>query len=126
MNVESSRSYLANKKYSSNFRHQSNSTPQLNYFPPELVLVGRATVLIKGLSARLNIPWSLASEWAPIAERVIAQSENLPVKLFRSVKRKRTAVKRFIYNRVVTRMPVHVRRMFARLVLAVQAKGGAT
>ena len=59
---------------------------ELNAFPPELVLVGRATVLIKGLSARLNIPWSLASEWAPIAERVINKSDNLPVKLFRSVK----------------------------------------
>lgn len=32
-------------------------------FPQDLVFVGRATVLIRGLSARLGIEWSLAKEW---------------------------------------------------------------
>lgn len=37
----------------------------------DLVLVGRSTILIKGISDRLNIPWSLAKEWAPIARDVL-------------------------------------------------------
>lgn len=48
---------------------------QLKSFPQDLVLVGRSSILIKGLSNRLNIPWSLAKEWAPIAEQVL-QSPN--------------------------------------------------
>ena len=37
----------------------------------DLVLVGRSSILIKGISDRLNIPWSLAKEWAPIARNVL-------------------------------------------------------
>jgi predicted unusual protein kinase regulating ubiquinone biosynthesis (AarF/ABC1/UbiB family) len=44
---------------------------ELASFPQDLVLVGRSTILIKGLSSRLNIPWSLCAEWAPIARRVL-------------------------------------------------------
>ena len=33
---------------------------ELKSFPQDLVLVGRSTILIKGLSSRLKIPWSLA------------------------------------------------------------------
>lgn len=40
---------------------------ELASFPQDLVLVGRATVLIKGIAARLGVKWSLAQEWAPIA-----------------------------------------------------------
>ena len=29
----------------------------------DLVLVGRSTVLIKGIAAKLNITWSLAKQW---------------------------------------------------------------
>jgi len=47
---------------------------ELKSFPQDLVLVGRASVLIKGLSARLNIPWSLANEWAPIAQNALDYS----------------------------------------------------
>ena len=46
----------------------------LESFPQDLVLVGRSSILIKGLSNRLGIPWSLAAEWAPIAEKVLALS----------------------------------------------------
>ena len=44
---------------------------ELQSFPQDLVLVGRSSILIKGLSNRLNIPWSLAKEWAPIARQVL-------------------------------------------------------
>ncbi|GMH78504.1 hypothetical protein TL16_g07828, partial [Triparma laevis f. inornata] len=45
---------------------------ELKSFPQDLVLVGRSTVLLKGLSSRLNIPWSLSKEWAPVARQVLA------------------------------------------------------
>lgn len=51
---------------------------ELKSFPQDLVLVGRSTILIKGLSSRLGIPWSLASEWAPIAKDVLAKSSLTP------------------------------------------------
>lgn len=41
----------------------------LESFPEDLVLVARATVLIKGLAYKLGCQWSLASEWAAIAKR---------------------------------------------------------
>lgn len=44
---------------------------ELKSFPQDLVLVGRSTILIKGLSSRLGIPWSLSKEWAPIARMVL-------------------------------------------------------
>jgi len=44
---------------------------ELDSFPQDLVLVGRSSILIKGISDRLNIPWSLAKEWAPIARDVL-------------------------------------------------------
>ena len=43
----------------------------LKSFPEDLVLVGRSCILIKAMSSRLNIPWSLAKEWAPIARNVL-------------------------------------------------------
>eukprot|EP00967_Tisochrysis_lutea_P140904 scaffold258116_cov31-Tisochrysis_lutea.AAC.2 len=43
----------------------------LKSFPQDLVLVGRSTVLIKGIAAKLGIQWSLAREWAPIARAVL-------------------------------------------------------
>jgi len=49
---------------------------ELKSFPQDLVLVGRSSILIKGLSNRLNIPWSLAKEWAPIARKVLDQKYN--------------------------------------------------
>lgn len=49
---------------------------ELKSFPQDLVLVGRSSILIKGLSNRLNIPWSLAKEWAPIARQVLDANYN--------------------------------------------------
>lgn len=44
---------------------------EIKSFPQDSVLVGRSSILIKGLSSRLGIPWSLAKEWAPIARQVL-------------------------------------------------------
>jgi aarF domain-containing kinase len=44
---------------------------ELKSFPQDLVLVGRSSILIKGLSSRLEIAWSLAKEWAPTARQVL-------------------------------------------------------
>jgi len=40
-------------------------------FPRDLVLVARSAVLIKGLAAKLDEPWSLAAKWAPIAANAL-------------------------------------------------------
>lgn len=48
---------------------------ELKSFPQDLVLVGRSSILIKGLSSRLGIPWSLSREWAPIARQVLNRGE---------------------------------------------------
>ena len=53
---------------------------ELRSFPQDLVLVGRATILIKGLSSRLDIPWSLSQEWAPIARKVLDQKQTGEIK----------------------------------------------
>eukprot|EP00793_Prasinoderma_coloniale_P001180 PRCOL_00006171-RA len=42
-------------------------------FPREMVFVGRSTVLIRGITARLGLSWSLARQWAPIARRVLEE-----------------------------------------------------
>jgi aarF domain-containing kinase len=49
---------------------------ELKSFPQDLVLVGRSSILIKGLSNRLGVPWSLAKEWAPIARQVLRGDDN--------------------------------------------------
>jgi len=40
---------------------------QLCSFPSELVLLGRASVLVKGVAARLGVEWSVAKKWEPLA-----------------------------------------------------------
>mmetsp|Transcript_14930 Transcript_14930/g.20920 ORF Transcript_14930/g.20920 Transcript_14930/m.20920 type:complete len:737 (-) Transcript_14930:125-2335(-) len=40
-------------------------------FPQHLVLLGRATVMIKGVAKKLNIPWALAEEWKSAAEHAV-------------------------------------------------------
>lgn len=44
-------------------------------FPQELVLLGRATILLKGISARLKVPFSLADTWAPACKKAIKTDE---------------------------------------------------
>jgi predicted unusual protein kinase regulating ubiquinone biosynthesis (AarF/ABC1/UbiB family) len=43
----------------------------ISSFPQELVLLGRATILIKGVAKRLGIPWSLADKWKGMAEQAL-------------------------------------------------------
>ena len=103
---------------------------ELKSFPQDLVLVGRASILIKGLSSRLNIPWSLSQEWAPIAHDILNKKfTEAPVKSaegnrvrFRDVwitvkqwgKGKGTAV--------VKRLPSPLRTRVAAVVLKIQDK----
>lgn len=44
-------------------------------FPEELVMLGRSTVLIKGLAKRLDIPWSLADKWLATCEQAVKAYE---------------------------------------------------
>ena len=55
---------------------------QVVEFPQEFVLLGRATVMIKGIANRLGITWSLSNRWAAAAEEAIASTgpkEILPI-----------------------------------------------
>ncbi len=52
---------------------------ELSSFPQDLVLVGRSSILIKGLSSRLEIPWSLANEWAPIGRKVLGMGGHVSI-----------------------------------------------
>jgi len=58
--------------YSNGELDPDSPVKELVSFPQDLVLVGRSTILIKGLSDRLGIPWSLAEQWAPLARKVLA------------------------------------------------------
>jgi aarF domain-containing kinase len=41
---------------------------QVQEFPNEFILLGRATVMIRGIASRLGIPWGLAERWAKVAQ----------------------------------------------------------
>ena len=58
----------------------------LQSFPQDLVFVGRSTVLIKGIAARLGITWSLAQQWSPIASQVLARNSGKLAKRERRVR----------------------------------------
>ena len=49
---------------------------QVLSFPQELVMLGRATVLIKGIASRLKVPWSLAEKWAPACRAALGQTSS--------------------------------------------------
>ncbi|CAB9498854.1 protein kinase UbiB [Seminavis robusta] len=49
--------------YSSNELSEDSPIKLIASFPQELVLMGRATVLLKGIAKRLDIPLSLAGRW---------------------------------------------------------------
>jgi aarF domain-containing kinase len=40
-------------------------------FPQEFVLLGRATVMIKGIANRLGLAWGLSDRWAPVAREAM-------------------------------------------------------
>jgi len=51
--------------YSNNELDENSPIKLVASFPQELVLMGRATVLLKGIAKRLEVPFSLADKWGP-------------------------------------------------------------
>jgi len=105
----------------------------LKSFPQDLVLVGRSTILIKGLSSRLNIPWSLSREWAPTARKVLAvgdvtqqlsaTSETKSSKIrIKDVLRLLGSWSRGKVSRAVTRLPAPMRTKVAAVALKLQKR----
>lgn len=103
---------------------------ELQSFPQDLVLVGRATILIKGLSSRLNIPWSLSKEWAPIARNVFAMGSPAVGRANKETGRVRfrdvwLTFKQWGKGRgqnAITRLPWPIRSRVAALALKIQEK----
>mmetsp|Transcript_7988 Transcript_7988/g.17889 ORF Transcript_7988/g.17889 Transcript_7988/m.17889 type:complete len:639 (+) Transcript_7988:163-2079(+) len=55
---------------------------QVSEFPSEFILLGRATVMIKGIANRLGLTWGLSDRWAKVARLAIAATlpeETLPI-----------------------------------------------
>jgi aarF domain-containing kinase len=54
---------------------------QVLEFPQEFVLLGRATVMIKGIAKRLEMEWSLSDRWGAVAQEAIdaVGEEQLPI-----------------------------------------------
>lgn len=48
---------------------------QIVEFPAELVLLGRATVMIKGIANRLGISWGLSDRWAKLAQEALGSMD---------------------------------------------------
>ena len=96
---------------------------ELKSFPQDLVLVGRSTVLLKGLSSRLGIPWSLSQEWAPTARAVLSNKSSGTggsITRFRDVT---STVKRWARGKVERaggRLPKRLRSPLARMIVKVK------
>lgn len=45
---------------------------QVAEFPSELVLLGRASVMIKGIANRLGIQWGLSDRWSKVALEAVS------------------------------------------------------
>jgi aarF domain-containing kinase len=56
---------------------------QVTEFPQELVLLGRATVMIRGIANRLGVTWGLCDRWAAEAKEALEASvhpaQSLPI-----------------------------------------------
>lgn len=102
----------------------------LKSFPQDLVLVGRSSILIKGLSSRLGIPWSLSQEWAPVARRVLegntkqidtAESKSNKIRMKDVIKLLRTWGQGKV-SRAATKLPSPVRTRVAAIALKLQKR----
>jgi hypothetical protein len=102
---------------------------ELKSFPQDLVLVGRSSILIKGISSRLGIPWSLAKEWAPIAREVLQgyseQSRGAATELdgrvrFREVWKSFKLWSKGKATKVLRTLPDPVQRRVVSLILKVE------
>ena len=58
--------------YSSNELDENSPIKLLTSFPQELVLLGRATVLLKGIAKKLNVPLSLVDTWRNDCEETLS------------------------------------------------------
>jgi len=100
---------------------------ELKSFPQDLVLVGRSTILIKALSDRLDIPFSLANEWAPIARQVLGAKSgkvdprNQRVR-FRSVVRTFGQWAKGRSESVVRRLPSPLRTRIASVLVKMEER----
>ena len=99
-------------------------------FPQDLVLVGRSTVLIKGIAARLGVKWSLCDEWAPIARAALRRSSGAGAARRGAVRLAEVAalLGRWAQGKIaslVTRLPPPLRRLVAKLALRLQPASGA-
>lgn len=100
---------------------------ELASFPQDLVLVGRSTILIKGLSSRLSIPWSLAKEWAPIAKAVLDGDNGLGAEKDGRVRFRHvwTTIKQWgkgRATRTVQKFPSPIRARILSFIVKVQEK----
>ena len=66
----------ARYRYTSAELSDTSPIKAISAFPQELVLLGRATILIKGIAKRLGIPWSLADKWKAMAEQALECGED--------------------------------------------------
>jgi aarF domain-containing kinase len=100
---------------------------EIKSFPQDLVLAGRATILIKAVSDRLGVPWSLSREWAPIAREVLDRNK-APLALRDASGRVRfrdvvTSFSRWGQGRAtvaVKRLPAPLRSRVAAVVVKIQ------
>eukprot|EP00522_Entomoneis_paludosa_P000968 CAMPEP_0172474680 /NCGR_PEP_ID=MMETSP1065-20121228/69484_1 /TAXON_ID=265537 /ORGANISM="Amphiprora paludosa, Strain CCMP125" /LENGTH=221 /DNA_ID=CAMNT_0013232869 /DNA_START=1074 /DNA_END=1735 /DNA_ORIENTATION=- len=67
--------------YSTNELDENSPIKRVASFPQELVLLGRATVLLKGIAKKLNVSFSLAEQWGPACELTLtaAAEPTLPL-----------------------------------------------
>lgn len=61
--------------YSSKELSAESPLRAINSFPEELVMLGRATVIIKGIASRLGVPWDLAKKFAHAAKTALECGE---------------------------------------------------
>jgi aarF domain-containing kinase len=71
--------------YSADELSENSPIKNVASFPQELVLLGRATVLLKGISARLKLPFSLADAWAPACRKILAADKKPKMPLWGKV-----------------------------------------
>lgn len=67
--------------YSSNELSENSPIRLLTSFPQELILLGRATVLLKGIAKRLDVPLSLVDRWGEQCQETLktAARPSLPL-----------------------------------------------
>ena len=67
--------------YSTNELDEKSPVKLIASFPQEFVLLGRATVLLKGIAKRLDVPFSLAEKWGAGCRLTVsaASSPQLPL-----------------------------------------------